>query len=621
MKMKFTELTRPRSASGVESWIAVPRSTTLTASAMPATMYASTESGNQRDSPNTIVAMPYTATAASNAPARPSESRQEDQHRRHRERAELERRREQAVADLADREDVARVDRQQRRRAAENHREHVERHAAEHDRAAPHELEPLADRRPADPRAAFAAPSGGSRVSETSEPAISSACSPYARRDAALRRGEAHQHRPGREAEPDRGRHHRDRAREHARAARAAAGSTRARADSNTPATAASATAAYKSGRLTWPDSVDGAAARASRRAGRAAQQHQAPAIDRRRRPRRPRAESGSTGRNWISPIRPSWNARVRELVDVPGDRRVRSNIMAVPEKKRLVRYQRNGRLAKHRETRVARLRVRSAPLPSARNASRAARLSCARGLGRGALRGCAAVPRRAARERRASSRARALSRSLGGSGARFERVRSRVDGDALVGVLKVHRARSDLRHAASGASTRSSPPGFPRACRARSRPARSPAASTAGCCSRSSRRRDAGDPSVRTTWLREIARVHRATLGRVPDWLPRPFSRDLAAGSSRTCRRGSTRLESLQRREPLLRDLATPRAISLARALVRDLAPLRREFARSPECLVHRDLHPGQRLAARDGRADPVRLGGRLAPARRSSI
>ena len=38
MKMKLTELTRPRSASGVESWIAVLRITTLTWSAMPTTM-------------------------------------------------------------------------------------------------------------------------------------------------------------------------------------------------------------------------------------------------------------------------------------------------------------------------------------------------------------------------------------------------------------------------------------------------------------------------------------------------------------------------------------------------------------------------------------------------------
>ena len=34
---------------------------------MPAIMYAATESGNAREKPNTIVATPYTATAASSA--------------------------------------------------------------------------------------------------------------------------------------------------------------------------------------------------------------------------------------------------------------------------------------------------------------------------------------------------------------------------------------------------------------------------------------------------------------------------------------------------------------------------------------------------------------------------
>ena len=38
MNTKFTALTRPRSASGVESCTAVWRSTTLTASAIPTTM-------------------------------------------------------------------------------------------------------------------------------------------------------------------------------------------------------------------------------------------------------------------------------------------------------------------------------------------------------------------------------------------------------------------------------------------------------------------------------------------------------------------------------------------------------------------------------------------------------
>jgi hypothetical protein len=99
----------------------------------------------------------------------------------------------------------------------------------------------------------------------------------------------------------------------------------------------------------------------------------------------------------------------------------------------------------------------------------------------------------------------------------------------------------------------------------------------------------------------REITRIHRATLGRVPDWLPRPFSRELAPALAHVPE-GIERLESLQLREPLLRALATPRALSLARRLIRDLDPLARELARSPECLVHRDLHPGNVWLPADG-------------------
>ena len=83
---------------------------------------------------------------------------------------------------------------------------------------------------------------------------------------------------------------------------------------------------------------------------------------------------------------------------------------------------------------------------------------------------------------------------------------------------------------------------------------------------------------------LREIARVHAATLGRAPDWLPRPFARDLEAQLAHVPE-GLARLEALQAREPLVRDLATPRALRLARALLRAPDALRRAFAASPEC------------------------------------
>jgi hypothetical protein len=91
----------------------------------------------------------------------------------------------------------------------------------------------------------------------------------------------------------------------------------------------------------------------------------------------------------------------------------------------------------------------------------------------------------------------------------------------------------------------------------------------------------------------RAIARVHAQTLGRAPDWLPRPFARDLEAQLAHVPE-GLDRLESLQRREPLVRDLATPRALALARSLVRAPDRLRRAFAESPESVIHRDLHPG---------------------------
>ncbi len=191
----------------------------------------------------------------------------------------------------------------------------------------------------------------------------------------------------------------------------------------------------------------------------------------------------------------------------------------------------------------------------------------------------------------RVESRA-ALRGNPGGSGARFERVRLSIDGRALTGVLKriepdpicVTRERRFYEELAADL------------------PARIPRAFASGAIAgrvdgwvlleefpAGRRWRPARAHDV----AREIARIHHATLLRVPDWLPRPFSRDLAAALAHVPE-GIERLESLQLREPLLRALATPRARALARGLIRDLDPLARELARSPECLVHRDLHPG---------------------------
>lgn len=102
----------------------------------------------------------------------------------------------------------------------------------------------------------------------------------------------------------------------------------------------------------------------------------------------------------------------------------------------------------------------------------------------------------------------------------------------------------------------------------------------------------------------RAIARVHAQTLGRAPGWLPRPFARDLEAQLSHVPG-GLERLESLQRRDPLVRDLATPRAIALARSLLRSPESVRRAFAESPESVIHRDLHPGNVWLPRS--AEPI--------------
>ena len=184
------------------------------------------------------------------------------------------------------------------------------------------------------------------------------------------------------------------------------------------------------------------------------------------------------------------------------------------------------------------------------------------------------------------------LSSSAGGSGARFERVRLSVEGHAQVGVLKAiapdpicvtreRRFYEELGHTL---------------------PARIPRAFASGAlagCADGWVLLEAFPPRRRWTparaldVAREIARIHAATLDRVPDWLPRPFARDLAQALAHVPE-GVARLESLQRREPLLRELASPRARTLARALHRDLSPLAKELARSPHSLVHRDLHPG---------------------------
>ena len=282
-----------------------------------------------------------------------------------------------------------------------------------------------------------------------------------------------------------------------------------------------------------------------------------------------------------------------------------------MPERKRLAANQRNG-ASRRTAKRAALGSTPSSTAAIAAYRSRAQPLCCRGDQRRGALRGRAPAAERSA-PRRARARARAAARApRWAPGAHFERVSLEIAGEPHAAVLKVIApdpicvdARAALLRGARGVAAR-------RACRARSGPAPSRARPTAGCCSRSSRRRERWRPARAFDALREIARVHAATLGRAPDWLPRPFARDLEAQLAHVPD-GLARLEALQAREPLVRDLATPRALALARALLRAPDALRRAFAASPECVVHRDLHSGQRLAAARGRADPVRLGSGL--------
>src|SRR5207247_10135127 len=58
MNIELTADTRPRIASGVRSWTSDCRTTTLTISAAPRTTSAESDSANERDNPNTMVATP-----------------------------------------------------------------------------------------------------------------------------------------------------------------------------------------------------------------------------------------------------------------------------------------------------------------------------------------------------------------------------------------------------------------------------------------------------------------------------------------------------------------------------------------------------------------------------------
>jgi len=192
------------------------------------------------------------------------------------------------------------------------------------------------------------------------------------------------------------------------------------------------------------------------------------------------------------------------------------------------------------------------------------------------------------------------LARAAGGSGAAFDRVRLAIDGSEVVAVLKTiaddpicaTRERRFYEELAPVLPAR-----IPRAFASGEVTGRSDGWVLLEAFPAGQRWR----PACALEVARAIAPMHRATLRRVPDWLPRPFSRDLASALAHVPE-GVDRLESLQRRNPLLQTLASPRSLSLARLLLRDLGPLARDLERSPECVVHRDLHPGNIWLPVDG-------------------
>ena len=158
MKRRLTALTRPRSASGVESWMAVRASRRSPDRRRPPACRPGPRAETSATARRRWWPARTTPTATSSARAGAPDGRTDHEHERGQERADLERRAEEPVAARSDVQDLGGVDRQQRGGAAEDDGEHVEHHAAEHHRPAADEAESLADGAPASPRHASSAP-------------------------------------------------------------------------------------------------------------------------------------------------------------------------------------------------------------------------------------------------------------------------------------------------------------------------------------------------------------------------------------------------------------------------------------------------------------------------------
>lgn len=201
-----------------------------------------------------------------------------------------------------------------------------------------------------------------------------------------------------------------------------------------------------------------------------------------------------------------------------------------------------------------------------------------------------AAARRLGAREVRVLGRA-AL-RGAGGSGARFERIALEVDGARREAVLKAI-APDPLGPTFERRFYEELAPQLP---------LRVPALYASGPLAG---RADGwilleplpAAPPTRVTPARmlalaeDLARAHARFLGRAPDWLPRPFDRDVHASLAHV-EAGAERLRARLRRTPALRALASEAALAAAVRLARDPAPLVRACARAPETVIHRDLH-----------------------------
>ena len=100
----------------------------------------------------------------------------------------------------------------------------------------------------------------------------------------------------------------------------------------------------------------------------------------------------------------------------------------------------------------------------------------------------------------------------------------------------------------------------------------------------------------------RELAKLHARHLGRAPDWLPRPLTRDAVAFLAHVPA-GVARLRAFVAERPAWRWFAPESALSLAESLARAPASLAQALARSPETVIHRDSHAGNFALPHAGR------------------